>query len=130
MLPLSALSRRAVVAAGLLAAPAAAAKKKRKKRRKKPPPPPLAFAVARVTNVNAVSSPSGSHFSLAWDLALLYPAEAFDFDSNGPLVQVAAAATEQQMRAALVAEVRRSSASVLDNAGFAVPADRIAVALT
>ena len=128
MPPRTSLSRRAVVAVGLLAAPAAAAKKKRK-RKKKRPAPPLAFAVARVTNVLAISSPSGSHFSLAWDLALLYPAEAFDFDSNGPLVQVAAAATEQQMRAALVAEVRRSSASVLDNQGFAVPAERIAVAL-
>jgi hypothetical protein len=128
MLAPSALSRRVLVAAGLLAAPAVAAKKKRRKRRKKPPPP-LAFAVARVTNVLAISSPSGSHFSLAWDLALLYPAEAFDFDSNGPLVQVAAAATEQQIRAALVAEARASSASVLANQGFAVPADRIAVTL-
>jgi hypothetical protein len=127
MLPLSALSRRALVAAGFLAAaPAAAARKKRKKKR---PTPPLAFAVARVTGVNAIDSPSGPHFSLEFDLSLLYPAGGFDFDSNGPPVPVAAGATERQLRAALVAEVRASSASVLDNQGFAVPADRIAVAV-
>jgi hypothetical protein len=128
MLSPSSLSRRALVAAGLLAAPAAAAKKKRRKRRKKPPPP-LAFAVARVTNVLAASSPSASHFTLLFDLALVYPAGTFDFKSNGPPVQVGAAATEQQIRAALVAEVRASSASVLDSQGFAVPAARIAVAV-
>ena len=126
MLSPSALSRRALVAARLLAAPTVAAKKNRKKKR---PPPPLAFAVARVTNVVAASSPSESHFTLHFDLALLYPAGDFDFNSNGPPVQAPAAASAQQVRAALVAEVRASSASVLDNEGFAVPADRIAVAL-
>jgi hypothetical protein len=129
MLPLSALSRRALVAAGLLAAAPAAAKKKKKKKKKKPPQPPLAFAVARVTNETAGASPSEAHFFLQFDLALLYPPGAFAFNSNGPPVQVPAAATEQQMRAALVAEVRDSSASVLDNQGFAVPAERIAVTL-
>ena len=127
MVPLTSLSRRALVAAGLLGAPAVAAKKKKRKRKR--PPPPLAFAVARVTNEIAVASPMEPHFSLAWDLALLYPAGDFSFNSNGPFVPVAASATEQQLRAALVAEVRASSASVLDNQGFAVPAERIAVAL-
>jgi hypothetical protein len=126
MVALPFLSRRALVAAGLLATPVATAKKKRKKKR---PAPPLAFAVARVTNVIAFSSPSESRFTLAFDLALVYPAGAFDFNSNGPPVQVAAGATEPQMRAALAAEARASSASVLDNAGFAVPAARIAVAI-
>jgi hypothetical protein len=126
MLAPSALSRRALVAASLLATPTVAAKKKRKKKR---PTPPLAFAVARVTNVLAASSPSASHFTLLFDLALVYPAGTFDFKSNGPPVQVGAAATEQQIRAALVAEVRASSASVLDSQGFAVPAARIAVAV-
>jgi hypothetical protein len=126
MRPLSAHSRRALVAASLFAAPTVAAKKKRKKKR---PPPPLAFAVARVTNVLASASPSESRFTLAFDLDLLYPAGAFNFSSNGPPVPVAAAATAQQMRAALVAQVRASSASVLDNEGFDVPADRIAVTL-
>ncbi len=126
MRPPIALSRRALAAAGLLAAPAVAAKKKRKKKR---PTPPLAFALARVTNVLASSTPSESRFTLAFDLALLYPAGGFDFKSNGPPVPVAASATEQQVRAALVAQVRASSASVLDNQGFAVPAERIAVAL-
>ncbi len=128
MLPVTALSRRALVATGLLAAaPAAAAKKKKNK--KKRPKRPLAFAVARVTGESAGASPSEAHFTLQFDLALLYPAGAFAFNSNGPPVQVPAAATERQVRAALVAEVRASSASVLDNQGFAVPAERIAVAV-
>jgi hypothetical protein len=122
----SALSRRALVAASLLTTPTVAAKKKRKKKR---PTPPLAFAVARVTNILTASSPSASHFTLLFDLALVYPGGTFDFKSNGPPVQVGAAATEQQIRAALVAQVRASSASVLDNEGFAVPAARIAVTL-
>jgi hypothetical protein len=126
----AALSGATVAAAGLLvSATGNDAKTKKRKKKPKPPPPPLAFAVATVLDVALVSSGPEPKFECQFEYAMVYPAGPFGLTGNGSTVQVVATATAQQMRAAIVAEVRNFTVHDLFLQGFDVPADRIAVTL-
>ena len=119
MLPLSALSRRALVAAAtalVAVAPHAAVAKKKK---------PLAFALVTPTDVQVASAAEG-RFECHFDWALVYPAAPYGLGTNGDSMPLAAA-SGAQMRAAIVATVRSRAFQKLDFAGHPVPKDRIAV---
>jgi hypothetical protein len=125
MVPLSSLSRRALVAAAAVASLAPGAEARKRKRRRTPPPPPLAFLALVLTDVTAPDA-----FGLLWHLreSLAHPASGFTRETAAS-VGVASDATAAQVRARIVAARRNSAALALANAGRAVPEDRIAVTL-
>jgi hypothetical protein len=123
------LTRRALVAAPAFAAVAPAAGARRKRKRKKTrEPPPLASAVAILTDIAVFTSDSERMFSCHVEWVMIYPAGPASLGAVFTM-NVAAATTGQQKRAALASEVRNRVVQALEARGFDVPADRVDVAL-
>jgi hypothetical protein len=125
VLPLSALSRRALVAAPALAAVAPAAGAKRKGRRKrKRHRAPQASALAILTDIGLHDAGSGPTFSCAVEWVVVYPAGPASHRAVFP-INVAGTTTGAQKRAALAAEVRTHAVEFLQARGFDLPGERI-----
>ena len=118
MLPLSALSRRALVAAAtalVAVAPAVDAKKK-------PPQAFLAIAIQGVTIANGA-------FLWSYQAQVHHPASGFTKDLSGTTSGVAFTASQDQTRQAIISGARSLAKIFLAQANHDVPADRIAVVL-
>ena len=121
MLPLSTLSRRALVAVAALAsvAPEAEARKRRK--------PPLAFVGATVTDIGF----TGQFPDFTWAVrpALFYPTADYRLTNNPQNVSVPANLPTDKVRAGIVEYLKNWAEQNLNNNGTPVPKDRIAVTL-
>ena len=124
MLPLSSLSRRALVAGAAVAAVASAPSAVARKRK----PPPLAFYSVTMTGVRDFAS--GSDRAFIWDLngAVFHPDTDTHFVWGGTL-GVAANLSAKAARAQIIKQLQSHASSGLQTKGQNVPADRIDVIL-
>lgn len=126
---LSGHSRRALMAAAgaLAAVPVAEAKNKKKKgKKKKKLAPPLAFGVGHVT----ILSPdiSGSSYICDVETVYWYPAAEQDGQFAGG-VGLPFAEGGDDARARIVSHIQLNVSAQLENSGYDVPMDRVAVTL-
>ncbi len=120
MVPLGTFSRRALMAAAAPAAlgPAAEARQRQ--------PPPLAFVKAVILDV--LPTESGTGFALTFDAWLEHADSALPRDLSGQTV-VAAATSTAKARAFVATALRNKASIALEQVGFDVAPDRVAVVL-
>jgi hypothetical protein len=119
MHPLGTLSRRALVAAAAPASLGAAAEARQRQ-------PPLAFVKAVILDV--LPTESGTGFALTFDAWLEHADSALPRDLSGQTV-VAAATSTAKARAFVATALRNKASIALEQAGFDVAPDRVAVVL-
>jgi hypothetical protein len=119
MLPLSSLSRRALVAAAAVAALAPHAEASKRKK------PPLAFVAVRVTDIN----PQGV-VGFRWDFTgiAIHPGNGTNVLVTGTVV-VDAGASNTETRSEITAAAKSAATAALLSQGAVAPEDRIAVTL-
>ena len=120
MLPLSSLSRRALVAVAAVAALAPHAEARKRKK------PPLAFVAVRVTDIN----PQGV-VGFRWDFRgiAIHPANGTNVLVTGTTAVVAAGASNTETRSEITAAAKSAATAALLSQGAVAPEDRIAVTL-